>query len=626
MSEYVAKWHRELEIFSKIKPILVLEGNVNDSYQYPLEGSLPKGSVVQIDQYLHFYFMDRGYRNVVFYDNLQGFYNSCDEESLRRFGALVGQHSVGRSIPAPFSGGNGVTAPTYIANVMEQNEEATVFILRFASRYITSPEHMMQPEVDSFARFVKSSLSARSATGSSGESLPNLVIFLVDKANDTPAWLLMNNPGSVAITVGHPDREERRAFVEGENFASFFHPEVEGELAYYDEHPQELERIKRRFVGMTSGLSFTELGALASLCYSEKIHVRNLCDVVDLYRYGVKDTPWKKLTAEDIRTVEEILSRRVKGQTPAVTKTVRTVKRALANFTADEGSSRQRPKGVLFFAGPTGTGKTETAKALAEAVFGDEGSVIRFDMSEYGAPHTDQKLFGAPPGYVGYEAGGQLTNAVRKNPFSVLLFDEIEKAHPTIMDKFLQILEDGRMTDGRGVTTYFNETVIIFTSNLGIYTEDASGARQEAVSRDMSYDEVKRTVIGGIQNHFTFKLGRPELLNRIGDNFAVFGFIQPEVAGEILDGQLEKLVRAARENRNIQLVIAPACRERLYRQVLANLHQNGRGVGNVITSQLLDPLSEYAIDHAVPDNCRLEIADLEITDEVTKVIATHTPL
>ena len=164
--------------------------------------------------------------------------------------------------------------------------------------------------------------------------------------------------------------------------------------------------------------------------------------LVDLYKYGIRENQWTAMADKLRDDPAAVLRRRVKGQEPAIDKIVTVLKRSVLGFSGMQHSSGTKPKGVLFLAGPTGTGKTEMVKAVTELLFGDERSYLRFDMSEYAAENADQKLFGAPPGYVGYEAGGQLTNAVRANPFSVLLFDEVEKAHPSIMDKFLQILED----------------------------------------------------------------------------------------------------------------------------------------------------------------------------------------
>jgi len=189
-------------------------------------------------------------------------------------------------------------------------------------------------------------------------------------------------------------------------------------------------------------------------------------------------------------------------------------------------------------------GKTELAKTLTQLIFGDDRAYIRFDMSEFAEEHSGARLLGAPPGYIGYDAGGELTNAVRDKPFAVVLFDEIEKAHPRILDKFLQILDDGRLTDGRGETAYFSEAILVFTSNLGIYVEDEHGKRVQSVHPGDPQDVVEARVRGAIEDYFKFRLSRPEILNRIGDNIVVFGFITPDVGAQIFDGMLRNVVAA----------------------------------------------------------------------------------
>jgi ATPases with chaperone activity, ATP-binding subunit len=246
----------------------------------------------------------------------------------------------------------------------------------------------------------------------------------------------------------------------------------------------------------------------------------------------------------------------------------------------------------LFFAGPTGVGKTELAKALAELIFGSEHNYIRFDMSEFSQEHTNQRLIGAPPGYVGYETGGELTNAVKKNPFSVILFDEIEKAHPIILDIFLQILDDGRLTSGRGETVYFSESIIIFTSNLGVYSVSPTGEKIQKITPNMEYEEISKRLREEIYTFFKFKIGRPEILNRIGENIVVFDFIRPESARLIMKKMLNNIRLKLEDEKKIKLEISPEVEESLYQEVIKDLSMGGRGIGNRLEVIFVNPLAK----------------------------------
>lgn len=605
---YITKWHKELALFHKLKSVVILEGNIMDIFTYP-----ENGIDMSLPQYLYFFLRNQGYGNIVKFDGIDGFSSVMErdkEQVEKQFAEMVGAES----LDVPFAGPE-ETAAAYVKNAMMQSEVSSAVIMDLASRYLVSPDNMSQAIVDAFTNLLKGAQNAQQVYhASTGTLNTNLLIVIVNKLNDIPAWFYLDNPYVKTLHISTPTKEERDYLMQEENFEAFFDREIyENEIRTFDERPEDLVKIKERFVGITEGFTKLELRNLMKLCAEEKYHIVNMTDIVDMYRYGIKENPWtdRKLQ-QTLKDGAGMLEKRVKGQMVALTRTLDVVKRAAAGMSGLQHSSHTKPKGILFFAGPTGTGKTEMAKSLAELLFGDERRCIRFDMSEYSQEHSDQKLLGAPPGYVGYEAGGQLTNAIRENPFSILLFDEIEKAHGSILDKFLQILEDGRMTDGQGRTVYFSETVIIFTSNLGIYKRDQSGHRVLNVSATDSYEAVEEKVRTAVQDYFKLELGRPEILNRIGENIVVFDFIREEAARQILEKQLKNIISKLHNENRVELTIQEEVVELLREKAFGNLDNGGRGVGNVVEEILLNPLASYMLDNDFLQDSRIQVKNIDV--------------
>ncbi|WP_305117075.1 AAA family ATPase, partial [Acutalibacter muris] len=286
-------------------------------------------------------------------------------------------------------------------------------VFNFASRLSSSPEDLT-PEEN--AVFMNLALGAADAIRGDGAHV-NTLVLVANRAADIPSWLLRGNPDVRVISLPNPDRPAREAYVD---------------LAFPDLASPALAKARGKLIDTTDAMKLVELDELRRLYARGGTAPENVTELVDLYKYGIRENRWTAMADKLRDDPAAALRRRVKGQEPAIEKIVTVLKRSVMGFSGMQHSSGTKPKGVLFLAGPTGTGKTEIVKAVTELLFGDERSYLRFDMSEYASENADQKLFGAPPGYVGYEAGGQLTNAVRANPFSVLLFDEVEKAHPSI--------------------------------------------------------------------------------------------------------------------------------------------------------------------------------------------------
>ena len=291
---------------------------------------------------------------------------------------------------------------------------------------------------------------------------------------------------------------------------------------------------------------------------------------------GIPVDRLKESETQKLAHLEDEIQNRVVGQDRAVTAVANAVRRSRAGI-----GDQNRPIGSFLFLGPTGVGKTELARSLADTLFNDERAMIRIDMSEYMEQHAVARLIGAPPGYVGYEQGGQLTEAVRRRPYSIVLFDEIEKAHQDVYNVLLQVLDDGRLTDGQGRTVNFSNTVIIMTSNIG------SQNIQDWDGKD--FNNLEKTLNNELRHYF-----RPEFVNRI-DDIVIFDRIQKTHMQKIVDVQLKRTQEAIKKSKNITLHFSPAAEDKLASLGFDTAY-GARPLKRVIQSHILNPLATKIIE------------------------------
>ncbi len=609
-----SKWLSDLLRFLPLKSQFVLSGNIRDLQIEDREiGAIVRPFTSCLNAELRTY----GYSHTLCYDFVNGFKIIDPEDGQQCYEAA---ENIMKQLGLQPANGCAPACLNLFEEVLEKviswKGEPIALVIDFASRLIIHQNELSDHEHRLFARALIRSHEARVRPyGSPAKPFFNTILWIVEKEGDLPAWLTVDNSKIRHISIPSPNHQMRRVL------ANSLIQSLEGAK----EAPAHLkDAALQSFVDNTEGLLLVDLMLIAQLCRGEKLGYAKIGEAVRRYKVGVSEDPWQKIDRHKIHDGENFIMERVKGQDHAIAHMLDIIKRAVTGVGAPRRGGR--PRGIAFLAGPTGVGKTELAKSITSLLFGDESAYIRFDMSEFSAEHSDQRLIGAPPGYVGYDMGGELTNAIREKPFSVVLFDEIEKAHPRILDKFLQILDEGVLTSGRGEKVYFTEAFIVFTSNLGLYQTDNSGERKAtAVSTD-SFESIQKRIREEIEKHFKLTLNRPEILNRIGDNIIVFDFIRNNVAEQIFESLVNSVLADLKESKGIDVFVAASALQTLKELCLNDLSNGGRGIRNKIETHLVNPLSRALFDENIESGKQLCISTVEIGTVTRLNLTSNTPV
>ena len=601
MTKNLPKWTKELIRSISINSQFIFWSNIHDIYPLEIDGNIVP---LNLNDYLSEILVNQEYHLVLNFEPLVGV--SMLKGTPQDFKAATGENYA-QDKPLKKS----LVGFIEMLEHIENNKDLSVAVIfNYTSRVDEACKDEVKKEFFYRAFRLMQNATPKKSKNSNFAKY-NQLIFLLDKENDIPAWYITDNPKINVIPIPKPDFYIRESIIKN----------LSRRISGYTQMPQaQREENEKLFIEQTNGLYISEILSIIQLAIKEGVEFSNIGEAINMYKLGIFENEWAKIPIDKLQNSANILSQRVIGQSFAVNKVADILKRAYFNLSGSQYSKySNRPKGVMFFAGPTGVGKTELAKAVTELVFGSENNYIRFDMSEFSQENANQRLVGAPPGYVGYETGGELTNAIKKNPFSVVLFDEIEKAHPRIMDIFLQILDDGRLTSGRGETVYLSETIIIFTSNLGVYSLTDNNEKVQNITMDMDYKTIDATLRNAIEEHFKYRLQRPEILNRIGENIVIFDYIREDVAKDIFNKMINRVLDNLREHHNINIFIEENALNKLQQECLKSLDMGGRGIGNQIENIFINPLSRALFENGIKANDTITIDSVEKTDSVWQI-------
>lgn len=609
------RWIQDLHTELQRGKQVLLYGNICDQH-------LVNGRYYPFQQVLQRYFEESGYRVIGQYDMVDGVRTLRPEmfETVRgiletAFGGDVsgtahaanGRHG-GRTLPRVDQPGPAMLRPDQaldmIRHVLAQPIHPAAFVVDFSDKLTGDPEHMSEDERRWLVMLRKAIDEAALIRDGELRGRSNILVTVAGQLGGMPPWFYQDNPLVSLVRVGKPSGRERMFFVR--EFREYF----------YSDGSNDGGEVDSVFADLTDGMTVWDLEAIARTSQLERLPISRPKALVDFFRYGRVEDPWEQLDRKKVGEAADTIGQDVLGQESAVRAVIDMLVTARVGLTLSENSGRAgKPKGVFFFVGPTGVGKTELAKALSKLIFRDSDALDRYDMSEYAEQHAAEKLAGSPPGYIGYDEGGRLTNRVMSRPFSLLLFDEIEKAHPLVLDKFLQILEDGRLTDGKGQTAYFSQSVIIFTSNIGSDSLSECPLEEDGLP---SYESIQQHYLARVRDHFTTGIGRPELLNRLGDNILVFDMLRPDHIDGIAIKFLSALQRSAEERCGIVTNHDASVLAAIQRWMRdgQNMQFGGRRIKSLLDASVVPALNRWVFEQTPTPGQSVTIRVADSSDEV----------
>lgn len=554
-------WQKNLRHLVKTERVLNLVGFTHDKYL-----SNDHTGYSTMNEYLKDRLTEEGYTDIQFFEPVKGFSDApSDQEDASGGSEMRGRT---RSI---------TVLSKKIFKEVTNSDHKKAFVVQDASFLCVSNSHLSNEEHDAWVR-IRSAMTNCSAE--------HRLILLFENGADVPKALDATSGLSKELIVSRPDQTQRLQFIK------LVFPHLSGNDAEY-------------LADISGDLGLMKLEDIfKAVCSTEPTPDKTtLTKAIRQYVYGYADNPWKRLGKEKMAKLKETLQKVIKGQPVAIDEVTEEVLAAWSGM-RNVFYGPNAPKGIAVFCGPTGVGKTELAKQLTKHVMGDPDLLIRIDCNEYCESNQAVRLIGSPPGYVGFEQGGQLTNAINERPFSFVLFDEIEKADARFWDYLMQVLQDGRLTDGRGNLSVFNNAFLIFTTNLG--------AREAAMCDDP--EEARKVIVEAIERYFK-DINRMEIFGRLKNCLVPFNSISDEVAREIVKSHLNSISDNFYSEEKVTLRFSDQAINTLMHIAGHASEYGGRDIKNIVNECLGSELARLSLTYDFGEGTVIDVTEITETGD-----------